>query len=336
MKRNRFAIGVGINHYFGSGKNELTGCHEDVKTVMGLLKNQYNEATEFDVEEHIDEVKSSLKTQITTDALRALVGKVFNPNRKLEVALFYFAGHGAPGKSEREFYLLSSDAKRPEHGMPMREVLDAANQCDKIQERIVILDCCHSGHMGDMSVGDGKMTSISDGVTILAACGKREEAMELEHSGGLFTRLLVEALEGGAADVLGCVTLASIYNFIDLRLNMAQQRPVFKASLSRLVSLRMCPPLIVSKILKKSLATFSHPDEHYSLNHSHESEIDESKRKQPFNPEAGKVFRGLQDLRAVGLVEPVGHKDMYWAAFHCLSCRLTLTGKLYWHTIIKR
>lgn len=42
------------------------------------------------------------------------------------------------------------------------------------------------------------------------------------------------------------------------------------------------------------------------------------------------LFKKLQSLEGVGLVEPVGEDFMYFAAMHNKSCRLTPLGMHYW------
>ena len=49
------------------------------------------------------------------------------------------------------------------------------------------------------------------------------------------------------------------------------------------------------------------------------------------NPEHVAIFKDLQALESIGLVEPVGEDHMYFAAMHNKSCRLTLLGIHYWH-----
>ena len=92
-------------------------------------------------------------------------------------------------------------------GYSMSELIDDANEAG-VGSILLILDCCHSGHVGNNPEHENKnLATLADGVTILAATLPSEEADEgLENS--LFTGLLVGALEGGAANVRGSVTAA--------------------------------------------------------------------------------------------------------------------------------
>ena len=56
--------------------------------------------------------------------------------------------------------------------------------------------------------------------------------------GGVFTRLVVAALQGGAADLRGHITPGSIYAYVDQALGAWDQRPIFKTNVTRFTSLR--------------------------------------------------------------------------------------------------
>ena len=74
-------------------------------------------------------------------------------------------------------------------------------------------------------------------VTVLTASGAEQYATE-QDGAGLFTTLLVDALGGAAADLLGRVTPGAVYAHIDQSLGAWEQRPVFKTNVNRFVSLR--------------------------------------------------------------------------------------------------
>lgn len=63
-----------------------------------------------------------------------------------------------------------------------------------------------------------------------------EEDAKREH--GVFTDLLLQGLKGGAADISGNITPASLYSFVDQSLGAWQQRPVFKTNISQFLPIR--------------------------------------------------------------------------------------------------
>ena len=84
-----------------------------------------------------------------------------------------------------------------------------------------------------------KVAEINDGVTILTASTEDQYAYEVEGGGaGVFTSLLVDALNGAAANLVGDVTPGGVYAHIDQSLGPWAQRPVFKTNVKTFVSLR--------------------------------------------------------------------------------------------------
>ena len=66
--------------------------------------------------------------------------------------------------------------------------------------------------------------------------------------GGVFTSLVVDALDDGAADLLGAVSAPGIYAYVEAALGAWDQRPLFKAHVSRVLVLRCCTPPIDREI----------------------------------------------------------------------------------------
>jgi uncharacterized caspase-like protein len=163
-----------------------------------------------------------------------------------EVALLFFAGHGTVNNLGG--YLVTQDAKKYDEGVSMTDVLTLANN-SKAHERVIVLDCCHSGALGQLPAITNDAAVIHEGVSVLSACRDTEYAMEA-NGGGLFTSLVCDALEGGAADVCGKVTVASLYAYVDEALGVWSQRPLFKSHVSKLVSLRTCAPAVPWDVLR--------------------------------------------------------------------------------------
>jgi uncharacterized caspase-like protein len=95
----------------------------------------------------------------------------------------------------------------------------------KAKNKVIILDSCHSGVAGDNSTVAGK-AEITNGVTILTASTAEQYALETPGGGsGVFTSLLVDALNGAAANLVGDITPGSVYAHIDQSLGPWAQRP---------------------------------------------------------------------------------------------------------------
>jgi hypothetical protein len=255
---------------------------------------------------------------ITRAVLREHLKQLFDASA--EVAILHFSGHGTVNNLDG--YLVTQDAANCDEGVAMTEVLQMANQ-SKAQEVVIFLDCCFSGKLGNPPVVDNTKTFLREGVSILTGSRGDEPSVETG-GGGVFTTLVVSALEGGAADLLGSVTAPAVYAYVEAALGAWDQRPLFKSHVSRVLPLRRCTPPIELATIRSLPELFPLPAEDLPLTPAHEPESP--------SPDASKVsaFRKLQALSRVHLVAPVGAAYMYWAAMESKACRLTPAGRYYW------
>ena len=197
----------------------------------------------------------------------------------------------------------------------------AAKATGHIKEIFIVLDCCHSGYGGKswvISAGD----VIPKGVSILTASSEKEVAYE-----GVFTSLICDALLGGAADILGKVTAARVYSYLDQTLGAWEQRPHFKANLSKLEPLRYCDPAVALQTLRQVTKIFPVPDHELPLSPAYEP------TEPPADPEKEAIFATLQKYRAARLLEPIDEDHLYFAAKNSKSCKLTPLGRFYWSLV---
>ncbi len=309
----RRALIVGIDDYPGA---PLQGCENDAHRLEKVLSRHDDGRQNFEC----DVLVSSSKN-ITRPLLRERIFELFK--QPADVAFFHFSGHGSVNGLGG--YLITTDHCDFDVGIAMTEILSLANQ-SPINEIFITLDCCHSGAFGNVPVvGDDKVI-LSDGVSIITATRSGQEAIE-EGGGGVFTSLLVEALEGGAAGLLGEVSAASIYSYIDNAMGAWDSRPLFKANVSKFTRLRDATPRVQLDLLKKLTEYFPLPAEELQLSPEYEPELE------PHDSQKEKIFRDLQRLVPAGLVEPIGEDHMYHAAANSKSCALTSLGKYYWRLV---
>jgi len=313
------AVIVGICDY---PKIPLNGCINDATSVR--------KAIEF----HGDGVSPNFDVRLYTDIktkaeLRGYILKLFSGS--CDTALFYFSGHGFFSKS-RGGIIVTPDYKKNDEGISMDEILNIAN-ASSTQNKVIILDCCHSGHFGSPIIFDGKSAQIGEGVSILTASKADEFSAEV-NGHGIFTNLLLKALQGGAADLRGHITPGSIYSYIEKALGAFDQRPVFKTNIMRFTSLKSVPPLVSKEILRELPKYFDSAEKHFYLDPSFEPTNDPNIQHEYLKPYADKMnvetFKNLQALAGVGLVVPVKSQHMYFAAMNSEECKLTTLGQYYW------
>src|SRR5690606_19910064 len=138
---------------------------------------------------------------------------------KCDTALFYFSGHGL--LDQVGGYIVTPDYQANDVGVSMAEILKLAND-SSITNKVIILDCCHSGTFGTYADNSSISAHLAEGISIMTASKRDEVAIEV-NGHGVFTNLLLHALKGGAADLRGNITPGSVYAYIDQALGAWHQ-----------------------------------------------------------------------------------------------------------------
>ncbi|OSA90557.1 UNVERIFIED_ORG: peptidase C14 [Clostridium botulinum] len=313
----RKALCVGIDSY--KSINDLHGCVNDANGVKAVLERNGNGTLNFATKLLC---ATSEESYITREALKDAIQELFKD--ETEIAVFYYAGHGS--YDALGGYLCTSEVERADQGLSLNDVMGIVAS-SHAQNKIVILDSCHSG----LIASSNEMQNYSvlhNGTTILAACDENQYASE-ENGQGVFTSLLIEALYGGAMNLLGEVSPGSIYSYIDSSLSGWEQRPVFKANIKKFISLRKnAPPIGISELLRIT-EFFTTPYDEFALDPTYEPDKHEADIKE-VNTEHEAIFSILQKYVKLNLVVPVNAEHMYYAAINHKSCKLTAQGQHYW------
>lgn len=305
----RRALVIGIDDYPGA---PLSGCKADAEAVAALLRRNADDSPNFDVRCITD------PQDVGRTDLRDLMADTFRD--PADAALLFFAGHGAV--TGLGGYLVTPDVTTYGDGVPLTDVLTTL-RASQAGDKIVLLDCCFSGAFGQVPAAGPADVGLPDNTAVLTASLATQPAEERANR-GVFSSLVCAALDGGAADVLGKVTVASVYAYADEILGPWDQRPTFKANLTTLLPLRTASESVPRPVLRRLPGWFPTDDHEMPLDPSYEPDAE------PDHPEHEAVFAQLQKCRAAKLVEPVGEEHMYYAAIRSTSCCLTELGRLYW------
>jgi hypothetical protein len=312
MKR---AVLVGIDEYENENIGDLHGCVSDVKMLLPLLERNEDQTKNFECREYT----AAGQEYVGRRELLKVIDAALAPGA--EIALFYFAGHGMAERNDA--VLVSRDGAQGDLGVPLSQILGAV-QDSEVPEVMLILDCCFSGGAGGIPQLGSGTAALKKGVSILTASRNDQKAAELGH--GLFSTYLKAALQGGAADVRGHVTLAGVYAYLSESFGAFSQRPTFKANVEQWHVLRECAPSVKLEDLLQLSDVFETEDHDLPLDPTFEPTAKVKKK----NPKNLATFAVLQRYRAARLVEPVGTPHLYYAAMESKSCRLTPLGKHYW------
>lgn len=293
----------------------LTCCVDDARAMRERLAKHADGSKNYDVLQ-----LTSDKTAVTETALRDAVARLFADFRGGD-AVFYFSGHGVA--TDEGGYLVTQDARDDDKGYPMSELLEAANESG-VGSVLMILDCCHSGSMGNTNSDDGSTrATLSEGVTILAASTAAQESQEgMEYS--VFTALLLSALDGGAANVRGEVTAAAVYGYVEQSLSSWEQRPMYKSHARHLNPIRCCEPSVPDEVLLDLPRLFRAPHRPVAMDPTFEYTVEGS------NPDNVAKFNQFKLLRNSGLLVTEDDKDLYYAALESGNVFLTPLGQFYW------
>ncbi|NTE05154.1 caspase family protein [Agrobacterium tumefaciens] len=313
------ALIVGIDYY--SKVSPLHGCVNDAFEVDSMLKRNDGGSINFNTKRV---TASNSGDAISRKQLKDLITKLFA--QKSEIALLYFAGHGHIEKTGG--YLIASDAQSGDDGMPLSEIMTLANSSPAIN-KIIILDSCFSGIVG-ASMENTEISNLAEGMTILTASGEDQYASE-ENGRGVFTTLMVDALSGSAANLVGQITPGSIYAHIDQSLGeWDKQRPVFKTNVKNFVCLRQVTPPISIDELRSIIEYFPTPGFEFQLDPTFEPETKGRDLGMPDPVEANtQIFKMLQKFNRLNLLTPLYAPHMWNAAMESKSCKLTALGEHY-------
>lgn len=313
----RKALIIGIDNYPTA---PLNGCVNDAAAFSSVLESNGDGTPDFDVK---------LTTDVSSKAeLKKLISELFAGDS--DISLLYFSGHGTV--NELGGYVVTPDAQKYDEGISMYDILVLANK-SKSANKIIILDCCNAGAFGSPEITGSETSQLKEGITVLTASRKDESAVEV-NGHGVFTNLLIDALQGGAADLRGHITPGSVYAYIDQALGSWDQRPVFKTNITRFVSLRTIAPQVPLETLRKITDYFPSPEHEFALDPTYEfNDSVKTKQEDKANPEHIRIFKDLQKFEGVGLVIPVGEVHMFYAAMNSKGCKLTALGNHYWRLV---
>jgi len=310
MKR---ALLVGIDQY--DHFNRLGGCVNDVNAIEPLLARNEDNSPNFDCQKRTTSTGGVTRDDLLADFDVLLSGGA-------DVALLYFAGHGQ--SRDNDVVLATQDGTSTTAGIALAEIM-AKITGSPVKEVLLIIDCCFAGAAAGVPQLGTTAALLRSGVSILAASRGDQTAAETGAGRGLFSTYVCGGLEGGAADVLGKISVAGLYSYLDESFGPWDQRPVFKANVERLHELRGCRPAVPLPELRLLTTLFPAADHEFPLDPSYEPDAD------PRNEEHERTFGTLQKYRAAKLLEPVGEEHMYFAAINSKGCKLTPLGMHYRH-----
>ncbi|MEO0536029.1 MAG: caspase family protein [Cyanobacteria bacterium P01_A01_bin.123] len=230
MSRDALVVGINKYHTFPG----LKAPAQDANAIAHHLQI-YGDFRVRRMPEIIQDGQPKIgqRTAVTTRVLESALVQLFKPEGKNvpQTALFYFSGHGFQRNAGiREGYLATSDTN-PDTGnfglslFWLRRLL----QESPVRQRVVILDCCHSGEILNFLEADPGAQSGTDRL-FMAASREFEAAYEsLESPLSVFTQAVLKGLDPhGVGD--GVVSNHSLIGAVSQQLKGELQQPLFESS----------------------------------------------------------------------------------------------------------
>jgi hypothetical protein len=324
----RRALVVGINTY--DYMEGLSCCLEDALAMQRVLAFHENHDPNFacrvllgrgQTEDGCEPEPGAQVSyeRVTFNSLRRALEELFAFDG---MVVFYFSGHGYP--DEQGVFLVTQDGNPMLPGILLNDVLRMANE-SPAREIVLIIDSCFSGALGEPErVRELADLHLRPGVTLLAASMAAQQAREL-NGHGVFTHLVLGALKGGASDVRGQISAASIYAYVEQALGPWDQRPIYKSNASQLSTIRYFTPDVSDEELRRLPRLFPRPDHHFFLDPSYEVTCVAAAL-----PEHIRIFKLFKRYQVARLLRPVFDEDLYFAALRGHPVALTPLGQFYW------
>lgn len=238
MSRDALIVGVSSYQFLPS----LGAPGKDAEAIAQTLES-YGDFRVTRLPEIVQNqtLQVGLKTPVTLTQLETALVQLFKPkgNNIPQTALFYFSGHGLQKEAGiQEGYLATSDAN-PQYNFYglslfwLRRLL----QESPVRQRIVLLDCCHSGEILNYLEADPGARSGTDRL-FMAASREYESAYEsLDGKYSVFTQALLDGLDPRRL-ANGIVSNYALTDWVSNALKGEVQQPLFENSGSEIILTR--------------------------------------------------------------------------------------------------
>jgi hypothetical protein len=220
-------LAVGINKYKNSAYN-LNYARPDAESFVDKIqdhgRNIFKSVNVVPIYDE-DATKENIETGFKS---------IINRAKPEDVFLFYYAGHGTLDEEKNEeYYLVPTDITKlygdpsqlTAKGISATELKGFLRQL-KPQKQIVLMDACHSGgalktlNVRAAATDERAIVQLarSSGTVIIASSGTQQFATEFDElKHGVFTYVLLEALEGKGDNGDGKITVNELKIYMDER-----------------------------------------------------------------------------------------------------------------------
>ena len=217
-----YLLAVGINQY-KNPRMILNYAKPDAESFEKIIRTKGNSLYK-NVEMH-----TLYDAEATRSAILNKLDELAAKIHQEDVFIFYYAGHGSM-VDDRFFFIPSESLRLYDLTSLQRDAIEGNVLQEKFKnihalKQLIVMDACQSGGSVELLATRGAteekaiaQLSRSAGIHVMASAGSEQFATEFAELGhGLFTYLLIKALEGDAdgAPKDGKVTIYELKSYLD-------------------------------------------------------------------------------------------------------------------------
>lgn len=204
-------LAVGVSNYPADDLTDLTYASKDARDFVQTISN-----SDLSMYKEIQPnliINNTATTQIIKRELTKLTSRVAQG----DVVMLYFSGHGINQDRERYFMTYNSSAEEYYNALDfnfIRERMTTMSE-DKKCRVIIFMDACHSGAMLGTKGTVKDITFAAPGIIGFYSSTASEQSAETDKmQNGVFTRVLLDGLKGGAKNKEGQVTIHQLDAYV--------------------------------------------------------------------------------------------------------------------------
>lgn len=203
-------LAVGVSEYPASDLQNLNYAAKDAQDFIQTIKNS-------DLSRY-QEMQSTLiqNKNATTANIRRQLSQLAQRVMQDDVIMLFFSGHGINHNNERFFLTYDASVEDYYNGLSFNFIRERmSNMVDKHCRVIVFMDACHSGAMFETKGTIKDITFATPGIIGFYSSTASEQSVEMDKlQNGVFTRVLLDGLKGGAVNKNQQITINQLDTYI--------------------------------------------------------------------------------------------------------------------------
>lgn len=204
-------LAVGVSNYPAEDLTNLTYASKDAQDFVQTISN--SDLSMYKEMQPTLLLNNTATTQIIKRELTKLTSRVAQG----DVVMLYFSGHGINQDKERYFMTYNSSAEEYYNALDFNFIRDRMTTMseDKKCRVIIFMDACHSGAMLGTKGAVKDITFAAPGIIGFYSSTASEQSAETDKmQNGVFTRVLLDGLKGGAKNKDGQVTIHQLDAYV--------------------------------------------------------------------------------------------------------------------------